>query len=196
MDNYAISELIQGQTKRWVIGWSFGDVRLPDACILLLQETGEALTILKWIARLPHPGMQNLMPLRNTLKQPLPQTDDASQLGVLVSAIIRSTDGVIASNLSQDRATLDMVVSAYENTWSRAARRKRKEAMRIELTASSEIRMTCRIRHQREKAGGQESTITDYLVLNWVKGRDRGLFESFASHVERKVVEGIKTSIH
>ncbi|KAM5539796.1 hypothetical protein V8D89_006609 [Ganoderma adspersum] len=181
VDNYAISELVQGQTKRWVIGWSFRDIRLPDA---------------SWIARLPHPGMQNLMPLRNTLKQPLPQTDHASQLGLLVSAIIGSTDGVIASNLSQDQSILDMVISTYENTWSRAARRKRKELMKTEPAASGETRMTCRIRHQRGEAGGQERTITDYLVLDWVKGRDRGLFESFASHVERKVVEGIKTGIH
>jgi hypothetical protein len=30
VDNYAITEFIQGQTRRWAIGWSFQDARLPD----------------------------------------------------------------------------------------------------------------------------------------------------------------------
>jgi methyltransferase len=30
VENYAITELVQGQTRRWVLGWSLGDVRLPD----------------------------------------------------------------------------------------------------------------------------------------------------------------------
>ncbi len=196
MDNYAISELVQGHTKRWVIGWSFGDIRLPDASVLPLFEVCDALTIPKWIARLPHPGIQNLMPLRNTLTQPLPRTDHAPQPVLLVSAIIRSTDGVISNHLAQDLSILDMIVSAYENTWSRAARRKRKEVTQINPTALGETCMTCRIRHERGEGGASESSLTDYLVLDWVKGRDRALFESFASHVERKVVDGLKNSIH
>lgn len=30
IDNYAVTELIQGQTRRWAIAWSFGSARLPD----------------------------------------------------------------------------------------------------------------------------------------------------------------------
>jgi len=30
VENYAVTEFVQGQTRRWAIGWSFGDERLPD----------------------------------------------------------------------------------------------------------------------------------------------------------------------
>lgn len=28
--NYIVTELVQGQTRRWVIGWSYGDVHVSD----------------------------------------------------------------------------------------------------------------------------------------------------------------------
>ena len=35
VDNYAITELVQGQTRRCIIAWSFGATRLPDVSAVL-----------------------------------------------------------------------------------------------------------------------------------------------------------------
>lgn len=34
IDNYAVTELTQGQTRRWVVAWSFGDARVPDVGLI------------------------------------------------------------------------------------------------------------------------------------------------------------------
>ncbi|KAJ7196570.1 hypothetical protein GGX14DRAFT_376055, partial [Mycena pura] len=30
IDNYGVTEFLQGTTRRWAVVWSFGDFRLPD----------------------------------------------------------------------------------------------------------------------------------------------------------------------
>ncbi|KAI0759395.1 S-adenosyl-L-methionine dependent methyltransferase [Trametes elegans] len=164
VDNYAIAELVQGQTRRWVIAWSFADIRLPDS-----------------LARLSGHSMQHLMPARNTLRQPLPSTPSASHTAPLARAVLDSVDGLTVRGCGTAKSAddVDLVVSATGNTWSRAARRKKRNAIEME-DAPTAPRMVCRTRVE----DGQ-------LVFDWLKGTDRGLFESFASHVERKVLAAL-----
>ncbi|KAI0686553.1 S-adenosyl-L-methionine dependent methyltransferase [Earliella scabrosa] len=166
VDKYAITELVQGQTRRWVIAWSFGSTRLPDG-----------------IGRLSHHGLQSIMPPRNTLHQPLPRETNVAEIAPRLSSVLASIPGV--SVTARLAAGVDVVVSSTGNTWSRAARRKKQEAMQVEDGAPVDIQLVCRIRCEREAARGESGTV---VVIDWVKGTDRALFESFASHVQRKML--------
>ncbi|KAH9889026.1 hypothetical protein C8Q73DRAFT_709419 [Cubamyces lactineus] len=179
VDNYAISELVQGQTRRWVIAWSFDDLRLPDS-----------------ISRLSHAGMQNIMPTRNTLHQPLPRTASMVQATATTHSVLTSVDGLElrAAQTNEQHDTIDVVAVAMKNTWSRAARRKKRDAMDEDGGNVSDPQLICRLRlEEKPQEGGRHGEM--HLVFDWLRGRDRGLFESFASHVERKVVATLSEEI-
>ncbi|KAI0752971.1 hypothetical protein C8Q80DRAFT_487656 [Daedaleopsis nitida] len=164
IDNYAITELVQGQTRRWVIAWSFGNVHLPDT-----------------IGRLAHPGLQDIMPARKTLRQPLPRATSVAQVAPVLASTLASIPCLSISERSD--VVGDVVVSATGDTWSRAARRRKKDAMKLEDDGASVMtQLACRIRCESMS----EELVS--LAFDWVMGRDRALFESFASHVERKML--------
>ena len=139
------------------------------------------------IGRLPHHTLQNLMPPRNTLRQPLPQSHSEQRLGEVLLQILASVPGVLVREHGHTRPdAVDVLACASGNTWSRAARRKKRDAMgdEAEEAAQRVVQLVCRIRCER-RGDSME------LVSDWVSGRDRGLFESFTSHVQRKVVAAV-----
>ena len=75
---------------------------------------------------------------------------------------------------------VNLIVQASSNTWSRAARRKKRDAMDTDVGETPLVRLVCRIRCQEKERCVE-------MLVDWVAGRDRALFEGFASHVQRKV---------
>ncbi|OJA13960.1 hypothetical protein AZE42_03613 [Rhizopogon vesiculosus] len=169
VDNYAITEFVQGQTRRWAIGWSFQDARLSDT-----------------IARISNPALQNIMPSRNTLHHSFPSARPANTLESVLRNVLAIVDGLLVTSTSAtpESSSTTMLVRAQGNTWSRAARRKRLPAavsadqeppvLRCSIECCSKVDTPCEI------------------IFTWLEGKDRSVFESFTSHVSRKVISTLR----
>lgn len=104
------------------------------------------------------------MPLHNTVRQPIPKV-------VNISTILASIEGIEISR--NDGLTL---IKAKGDTWSRSARRNR---MRQEVRSEGvEVVLVCSVMVERDEE----------IVYQWVRGEDRGMFDSFCSHVSRKAL--------
>lgn len=113
------------------------------------------------------------MPPRNTLRQPVKL--QANEILVKTMAVLNSVEGIS----SDPKNETEIVLEAFRNTWSRSARRKKALTMDVDQSSSIEDVKTLKCRLLCSDG---------CLEFNWMKGRDRGLFESFVSHVSRKVM--------
>ncbi|THH26920.1 hypothetical protein EUX98_g7273 [Antrodiella citrinella] len=112
IDNYAITEFVQGQTRRWAIAWSFTNIHLPES-----------------IARVANSSLQNIMPKRNTLQRSF--KNSRRRPFDILQDVTTSIDGVSSrstSLIAGEDSVADFVVYASGNTWSRAARRRKQTA--------------------------------------------------------------------
>ncbi|KAF5370555.1 hypothetical protein D9757_010131 [Collybiopsis confluens] len=205
IDNYIVTEFVQGQTRRWAVGWSFLDVRLPDS-----------------VSRVPNPNpsISKCLPAHNTITQSVPaisKTLLAENLHQMLSSIshlnIQSRTAARENRLDADMTAMDVddsdvpdiVIFAQEDTWSRSARRRRNQ---VPLDASSSMNpsvsstpllpsldtaLVCSI-HIKDlpsrdvnSLGGNRPTRLG-LEFCWRRGRERTLFDSFCSHISRKVL--------
>ena len=118
------------------------------------------------------------MPPHNTIRQPLISVDGATAFQKL-KQILSTTEGV---TITQEYTTPDEVttrITAIGNTWSRAARRGKLKATSSKIskeTTLSSVALVCQMTLSHKQ-----------LEFNWVRGRDRALFDSFCSHISRKV---------
>lgn len=143
------------------------------------------------------------MPSRNTLTQSFPNCS-FSMLSNILDRNLRLLEGVSTNtnpgSVSNDVFSLStsrtLFVEAERNTWSRSARRNRR---RMDFSASPPISsarqpaLTCSLRvieASSHVTGTKEKSLA--LELQWLYGTNRTLFESFVSHIWRKVGDDIQ----
>jgi hypothetical protein len=156
------------------------------------------------MARIPsirtgHPLYQ-LMPSRNILTQPFPNCT-FHRLSDILDRNLRLFDGVSTStnpgsicNDVSSSTLRTLFVEAEGNTWSRSARRSRRRIDSSTISPASSTRqptLTCSVRviETSDQAAEGQSLV---LEIQWLYGTDRTLFESFASHLWRKVGDDLQ----
>ncbi|KAF8438425.1 S-adenosyl-L-methionine dependent methyltransferase [Boletus edulis BED1] len=173
VDNYAITEFVQGQTRRWAIAWSFGTLRLPDS-----------------LARIANPTLQSIMPHRTSLHQHVANVRSLDVLYNTLIQVLRAIEGIHVTPEPSDSTNITSVlVVATEITWSRSARRKKVAPQVSHMTSMGSIIMWCRITcaNGPHPIGEKQQAPGPHLVYQWIDGSERGVLESFASHINRKV---------
>ncbi|KNE94065.1 hypothetical protein PSTG_12576 [Puccinia striiformis f. sp. tritici PST-78] len=132
-DNYAISELIQGRTRRWVIGWSWQHHRLPDNITRALGPAGPRLK-----------DSSQFLPLSNHLEYYFPMNVAVFQKGQSLTEQIKTTLQLLKMCRFDQFQTDDpscscfWEITLYEKNWTRSARRKRKN-LATEATSDHQI---------------------------------------------------------
>ncbi|KAF8079212.1 hypothetical protein FPV67DRAFT_1444380 [Lyophyllum atratum] len=198
--NYAITEFVQGHTRRWAVGWSMGAWRLDDNAARITN---------------PNPTLLPLLPARNTLRFPIGGGGEGIEerlLGVLGSVegatvtFLQECEGAASTGDGEDHATgrneatpmrieCKLVVTATSDTWSRAARRKRKRSEALGNAINGDVPTTSTTSGENPDPAlvcgftilSGDKNMDVIMEVRWLYGWDRMVFESFASHVAKKV---------
>ncbi|KAG8813701.1 hypothetical protein FRC18_002340 [Serendipita sp. 400] len=183
VDNYGVTEFIQGHTRRWGIIWSFGDARLPDSLVRTASES-----------------LHDSLPLRNTFRQRIDRTNiQLAEIANIMEKTCREVEGAaVTAHRAGAEDGRSLRVWAKENTWSRKARRRLEQLRRdMGLSANSPVlgaaipeegvaAVVLVIRCQVNNGDGQY-----WLEGTWLRGKDRDLFETLWSHLCRKILDHI-----
>lgn len=163
--NWAVGVLDPGTktgTKRWVVAWSFGDMR-PRSSIA--RPPGGSF---------PH----ELLPFPTSYNIPLPSTITGSAVVDKLCDQLSALD----LNWTWDVASSVGIGQASENVWGRAYRRayeRRKREGEVGMHANTQdkiIKLAFRITVVQ---------LASEIVLEWLKGDDQVLWESFCGCVHR-----------
>ncbi|RUP44810.1 hypothetical protein BC936DRAFT_148984, partial [Jimgerdemannia flammicorona] len=182
IDNYVVTDFCQGRTRRWGIGWSFGDHRPPS------YKTTSSAPIYKKLKRLAPPTTVF------RLRLSYPSTAVQRALCALFDAL--------GARAEWDDGKAEFIGRVVRNTWSRAARRKKleqEEEKGGDREALFEFRCQILETGRKDDADGiaekEEGGEGTEVVMMWTVGKDREVFMGFWSHImkkleERLVVEG------
>ncbi|KFZ15778.1 hypothetical protein V502_05420 [Pseudogymnoascus sp. VKM F-4520 (FW-2644)] len=189
--NWAVGELVQGKTKRWVVGWSWmgwrpavrvarGAVGVAD--LGLDEATGYVASGLDNGTGCLGGGLDAML---TTGKLDGISTPLAVKVAVEEKEVGRRVDeamGGLGGKWKWDADSGVGVGFVARNTWSRAARRK---GGGVEEEGDG-MAFGFRIYVRKVPADGGRPEETE-VVVRWLKGDDSVLFESFCGMIKRKV---------
>ncbi len=147
------------------------------------------------------------MPSRNSLHQTIPDFGTIPEIGRVLLDVLKSIEGLTIQSVGNlhhlpvsKTPSVGFVVSAERNTWSRAARRKRlaiehTSHMDVVETQKPELICCLQIQEVAEIPGNtqRKSTAGKALLVDWVRGVDRNMYESFVSHLGSKLGMTLKS---
>ncbi|KAM7184850.1 putative DUF890 domain containing protein [Rhypophila sp. PSN 637] len=111
IDNYAVSELVQGtKTRRWTLGWSFGPMRPVEAAARGIKTD--------WIKGLPPITRVNLLRLL-----------DVGDIPLVTKRINEVIGSLELQSWVWEAQSLKGIGRARENVWGRAWRRRKQREM-------------------------------------------------------------------
>lgn len=158
VDNMALMELVQGRTRRWVIGWSFGPMRPANDVARGIMSVSKSILPPKTkstIIRLPQNG----------------------QVGAMADGLAGAVGRLDLLQWDWDKERLAGVGRAPDNVWNRAWRRKksRTEGSLAEENNRGTFGFRISMHVAREDIE---------VTAEWLEGHDAAVFESFQGYLK------------
>ena len=127
------------------------------------------------------------MPSRTTLYQQATDVRSLEHLYNKLLQVLGAIQGVHVNSEPTDSTEVpSVIVMATDITWSRSARRKKTSRPILhEGCVILQCRITCE--DGSYPIGEKQQGTGFHLVYQWVDGSDRGVLESFVSHINRKI---------
>ncbi|KAH8809134.1 hypothetical protein F5884DRAFT_858636 [Xylogone sp. PMI_703] len=173
INNYAVTEFVQGnKTRRWAIGWSFGDLR-PRVDV----------------ARGLHGLPKGLLPFPPEYIIYLTGRADSSQIKARLNEIMSQ----LSLQWTWKETTAAGIALAEKDVWSRASRR----ALRRSQGHTSESEKNEGEGGKKDIALGVKIHVEEpteessdlKTTIRWLKGHDSVLFESLCGMLKRKLID-------